>query len=557
MKRYSILKYILFAVILVTAGCYKDKGNYDYHNVNEITITGIEEYYSAVIGAPLTIKPELEQTIPVDEENLSYLWLKIGTSTTGRQFDTIWRKKYVDGDFLPLPVSKSKIVYKVTDNTTGITYVSEPFSIEILNDIQKGFLILTENEGKTDLRFLNYTGSTSANGYLDGKFDMRSVNLSELPELGRPYSIVCYNDYMNAPALGQRTDIGAVRFSTETGVYTLRRTDFHYEDLYHGSYFIFGDMTGLQVRKMIRPAAGGQWSCMLMDQDNNYMMYRQAGGAGGVQFWTIGSYTNSYQQSGQLEKVYRTLPPPAMAFNMNAGNEATVGVVTYDLDSKSFAYRYGTMTLYSSKYDVGAEEYFKFNNTDFTPRFIYYRPMNEDSDTPFAVYSIVKQDNTDEMYLLKWHCSTGKQYFKHRLYPASETDVVLPGILNTKLFAMSTTSVADQRPFIYYATDNKVYVYNCYDKGVTEVWTVPAGNTITHIEILNSMTGTGITVACPFRDNLVIVSDAADGTSTFQVCKIANTYGTLTYGEVGKEGSKQKTEWSGLPRIVSFDWKLL
>ncbi len=557
MKRHSFFKYVLAAAaLLISAGCHEDKGNYEYHDINTIEVEGLEAYYQFSVGQPVTIRPEIKQTIPATEENLSYLWLRYARGTV--PLDTVWREKYMD-DIVPnLPVARNTLVYKVTDNTTGVSHYSEPFEIEIFNDINKGFLLLSDNGGKTELRHINYSGYTPANQNLDGRFEMKVVDLSAMPELGRPYEIACYDDYSNAPSLGgdNNVSIVAIRFATETGLYSLRRSDMHYEDLYNGSYLLFGEVADLRVRRIFPAASLGQWSCMLMDQNDNYLMYRFSNPSA-LQYWTGGTYTNSYPQSGTLEKVFPALPPPAMAFNMYGEGEAYAGVVLYDTESKSLVYRYGSVTQFCSKYDAGKETMFRFNNTDFTPRFIYYRPQNEDGDTPRAVYSIVKQNDANEMYLLKWQIDNGTQFFKQRLYPTTEADKTMPGIMDAEIFAMGTPSVAEQRPFIYYAVGGKVYVYNYYDQGVTEVWSAPAGNTITQMRVLDTMTSRLVTASCPFQNHLVIMSDAADGTSTMEVCKIVDTYGTLTLGEAGPEGGKQQMRWPGLPKVVSFAWKIL
>ena len=43
---YKILSIYLF-VVLVSA-CYDDKGNYDYHEISEVKIEGLEESFSKI-----------------------------------------------------------------------------------------------------------------------------------------------------------------------------------------------------------------------------------------------------------------------------------------------------------------------------------------------------------------------------------------------------------------------------------------------------------------------------------------------------------------------------
>ena len=55
MKEKVFILYI--GMILLVGGCYDDKGNYDYTDIGDITITGIENSYTA-IGNDILEKPD-------------------------------------------------------------------------------------------------------------------------------------------------------------------------------------------------------------------------------------------------------------------------------------------------------------------------------------------------------------------------------------------------------------------------------------------------------------------------------------------------------------------
>ena len=313
---------------------------------------------------------------------------------------------------------------------------------------------------------------------------------------------------------------------------------------------------------------------MIRDQYDNYMMSR-SGGSFQTQKLMAGIYTNAYSLGGGVVQRFNAMPPPAMAVNLHYSDRdwmwsgQNVGVVLYDTDSKSLAYRYGSETKYSRKYDPVREILFKFNDTDYTPIWMYYRAaafnangMSEipTDDNGRPVYAVVKENDSDSIKLLKWRIDTGQQYSVQNLYPTTNSGGVLPDFQNAKHFAMTTTTNVVYRYLMYYATDNKVYVYDMGDLSFREVWTVPAGNTIRRMEVLHQLGSfTGFSYACPLAEHLIILSDAPDGTSTLQVCKIStDLYGTLEYGEVGPaDGPKQKTEWTGLPKVVSLEWKMM
>ena len=76
----KIYSYILgIASVALLQGCYEDKGNYDYHDVNDIKI----EIPEAKVRMPkteaqsVTLTPELSQTMAQNEDNLTFEWLRL------------------------------------------------------------------------------------------------------------------------------------------------------------------------------------------------------------------------------------------------------------------------------------------------------------------------------------------------------------------------------------------------------------------------------------------------------------------------------------------------
>ena len=67
-------KIITFLYLLILAyACYDDKGNYDYTDIGDITITGIENSYTAIaLAKKLEIKPTVTSKNP--EDTFEYLW---------------------------------------------------------------------------------------------------------------------------------------------------------------------------------------------------------------------------------------------------------------------------------------------------------------------------------------------------------------------------------------------------------------------------------------------------------------------------------------------------
>ena len=69
MKEKVFILYI--GMILLVGGCYDDKGNYDYTDIGDITITGIENSYTAIaLAKKLEIKPTVTSKNPEIHSNI-------------------------------------------------------------------------------------------------------------------------------------------------------------------------------------------------------------------------------------------------------------------------------------------------------------------------------------------------------------------------------------------------------------------------------------------------------------------------------------------------------
>ena len=74
----KLAKTILASVLaFALAGCYEDKGNYDYHDVNGVTIELAEQQVRMpkVDDVEVTLTPTIVQTKETGEENLDFQWL--------------------------------------------------------------------------------------------------------------------------------------------------------------------------------------------------------------------------------------------------------------------------------------------------------------------------------------------------------------------------------------------------------------------------------------------------------------------------------------------------
>ena len=82
-KRNVMRKYIIYIAsfvgsALLQTGCYDDKGDYDYHDVNtmDIVIPETKVRMPKEEAVEVSIIPEISQTLEQNEENLVFQWKK-------------------------------------------------------------------------------------------------------------------------------------------------------------------------------------------------------------------------------------------------------------------------------------------------------------------------------------------------------------------------------------------------------------------------------------------------------------------------------------------------
>lgn len=123
--------YILFSFIaLMLWGCFDDKGNYDYKNVNDVvslTFTPepkITEYsYDYTYKQPsldtlvVTYAPSVEQSMVEGENNLEFQWIM----RNGSQWDTVFSKELVL-KYPPKVKTSYDPLFRMIDHSTGVEY---------------------------------------------------------------------------------------------------------------------------------------------------------------------------------------------------------------------------------------------------------------------------------------------------------------------------------------------------------------------------------------------------------------------------------------------------
>ena len=125
--------------------CAEDEGNYDYTQINEVTIEPIEADAVYEAGSHISITP----TITILDEassNLSYSWT-IGETEVSTE-------RNLDIDLPPLEYGNQLCALTITDHNNGMQY-RRTFTISINNAFNYGYYFLTRTDnGDTELAYI-------------------------------------------------------------------------------------------------------------------------------------------------------------------------------------------------------------------------------------------------------------------------------------------------------------------------------------------------------------------------------------------------------------------
>lgn len=141
------IKYFLASIIagmLFLSACYDDKGNYDYQQLNEISISNIEQSYEKIaLADSLIVQPEVTATIAADYD---YMWYVINPD---QSYDTL---SFTRNLAVPVELSPESytLVFRLTDRHTGIaTYFKS--DLKVVTEYSNGWFVLREINGMTDM----------------------------------------------------------------------------------------------------------------------------------------------------------------------------------------------------------------------------------------------------------------------------------------------------------------------------------------------------------------------------------------------------------------------
>lgn len=130
------MKNIIYVlVVFLLASCYEDKGNYDYREINEVAVSGVDSVYNVDQFDTLRIYPDFTGTQYADENKFSFEW-EINRKVEGREKDLVLPVR------LPLGETYCRLI--VTDNVLQ-TKAQAVFRIRVANSTAADLIVVLSN----------------------------------------------------------------------------------------------------------------------------------------------------------------------------------------------------------------------------------------------------------------------------------------------------------------------------------------------------------------------------------------------------------------------------
>lgn len=142
------INYFFISLFTLLIGCYEDKGNYDYKDIQQIEIEAFPSI-NKTVGDTIRIEPEFNIDIPEDASYLSFEW-SVGGET--RPDDPNWNSR----NFLWVAdkLVSSNIVLKITDTRYRVKYMQQGYcTVAGEFDAWFSWTILAEKDGEASLAF--------------------------------------------------------------------------------------------------------------------------------------------------------------------------------------------------------------------------------------------------------------------------------------------------------------------------------------------------------------------------------------------------------------------
>lgn len=404
--------FILMIVCTAFIACYKDKGNYDYHPINELTFANFDTTngYRVEYGETLTVSPQLQGSLDPDgtKHAYTYEW-----SFDLPDRDTVISTEKVLNLKMTVNPGTYVLQYKVIDKETGVQFRTRT-QLLVTTKIFEGYLVLSDVNGASRLDMLSYYRTDNV---FEPHIDVLAEMGSTLPPQGKPIQVFCMETMYVAVATPQSYRVYLV---SETGTNYIDAETFGYTQFNSIRYEMTGALPdNFKPSRFTGGARYGFLPAMIMTEGND--IYTRAYAAP-----TFGYVpTNIYPGASKPFKAW----PQAVS----KGSDGTI--VIYNMDKRAFT---------TSSFDA-------VNVADVPPGLKYPTGKDmvymEDLPTSDQVYAVLKDPGLPNYYIVRFITGNEPNYYD--------------AVTNATDFDKATAyAVSPDLGYLFYAVGGKLYEYD-------------------------------------------------------------------------------------------------
>lgn len=520
-KQMKLYSYILLALSITLASCSKDIGNYEYKDINELVINGVNERYNVLRGIDtLRIVPALTSSLDEkDPSRYKYQWiLRFSNSVV----DTIATTRNLEFPVNVDPLTYS-LFYRVLDLKTGVEWIANS-TVTVGTPFSRGILLMGENEqGNAEAEMLSMVRDT---------IHVKNIlSQSGLPPLQSPIAFQhtggSSDTYIKLWALTKSGSYYLDRITMKaTPANTLSKI------LYISDQINPQSLHPVAIAPQIRNAAGAL-------STNNYRIIVTEGGDLFTSYLVIAGgdfYNNPVNRVATAQQ--ERLPAAPYLFYASSGTNSTAmnAVVWYDTKNQRFlnfsSFGFGTSSIVLTD---AANSAFPWNQEQTGRKLIYgENTRNTDGNAVNGNSFAIMRDAANASFIYKFYVSTAN--------PTKTAGyTVLP--IATDFAKADLYAFSSNRSVVFYSVGNKLYAYD-YNPNNERFYDLSAsvgGDQITMLKFDTQID--------PLANNLYIAT--YNGTKK----------GTLRRFLVGTNPNVVEltpavdAEWSGLVKVKDFNWR--
>jgi len=183
-------------MVMLTFACHKDKQNYIWKDINDLTVGAGATSYTRSINDSLIITPELIESKPQGDE-IHYLWLFDDTLVSNKKDLRMKINK---------TIGSHSIRYTATNKKTGVQAVQR-YTLTVRGAYYSGFYVAHNKAGKAEFSFIRADSTLFLNPF---------ETINQKTYSGKAVSVNYISTSYTAPLVSFYTDNNVIRFNHDT-----------------------------------------------------------------------------------------------------------------------------------------------------------------------------------------------------------------------------------------------------------------------------------------------------------------------------------------------------